>query len=110
MDNTTPQSDILDLDRVYELCDNSDIEGVTDLIFDKIDRAMIDGRFEEINELFQKINVKRLNTFAMRSFLCISHCAKHRLPYYSMLYEDIEREMTLLRGQPVTSRILKNLN
>ena len=104
-----PKFDILDLEKVYELCENGDTDAAADIVFDKIDRALCDRRFDEINEVLKKVQVKRLTTSLMRSFLCMTHCAKHRLPYYNKLYEDIEQEMILLRGQPATSRILKNL-
>lgn len=104
-----PPSDILDLDKVYELCENGDTDAAGDIVFDKIDRALCDGKFVEINEVLKKVQIKKLTTSLMRSFLCITHCAKHLLPYYNKLYEDIEQEMILVRGQPATSRILKNL-
>lgn len=97
------------LDQVYSLIRINDTDSATDRIFDYVDRLLCDGQFVVCDEILRSVNVERLPTSLMRSFLSITAAAKSRLPSRGSLYRKIESKMVQLRGMEKTKRIIGSL-
>jgi hypothetical protein len=97
------------LDEVYRLASLNDIEGATDRIFDHIDRLLSDGAFIVCDEILRRVDVEKLPTALMRSFLTITAAAKDKLPWREALYQKVERKMIQLKGEEKTKRIIGRL-
>lgn len=98
-----------DLDTIYLLCASERDDVATDIVFDKIDRMLCDGKFNEVDAVLKAVNVLGLSTAVMRSFLTITKPASEKLPTRSLLYNKIYARMVELRGKEKADRILKNL-
>ncbi len=97
------------LEEVYRLAKIDDLDGATDRIFDSIDRLLCDGQFDVCDEILRTVDVEKLPTTLMRSFLSITAPAKQKLPSRSALYVKIEQKMNDLRGVERTRKIIGNL-
>src|SRR5258707_15637905 len=73
------------LEEVYHLA-AGDLQSATDTIFETIDRLLLDGAFTVCNEILRCVDVRRLPTALMRSFLTITAAAKDKLPARSAFY------------------------
>ncbi len=97
------------LEEVYTLARANDLEGATDLIFDRIDRLLCDGAFQVCDAILSRVNVKLLPTALMRSFLTITGPAKAKLPARKALFAAVHQEMVRLRGEEKAKRLLDRL-
>jgi hypothetical protein len=97
------------LAEVYRLAGLNDIEGATDRIFDHIDRLLSDNQFIVCDEILRRVDVERLPTALMRSFLTITAAAKDKLPWRKSLYQKIERKMVQLKGEEKAKKIIGRL-
>ena len=97
------------LEEIYDLSKIGDAETATLKIFDSFDCWLIDGKFEVCDNILKAVDVDRIDTKLMRSFLCSTFPAKDKLPSRESLYQKIEAKMLLLRGEEKTRRILANL-
>jgi hypothetical protein len=96
------------LDEVYSLAkDQPDVAGGK--IFDFLDRLLCAGFFTVCDEILDKVEVDKLPTALMRSFLTITAPAKLKLSARAALYKRIERKMVELKGLEKTRRIIGNL-
>jgi hypothetical protein len=96
------------LEEVYDL-GTQNLQAATDKVFDTIDRLLCEGRDEVCDLILASVDVARLPTALMRSFLTITAAAKESLPARRGLFLKIEREMSLKRGTDITHRLLGNL-
>jgi len=97
------------LEEVYRLAATNDIEGTTDYIFDQIDKLLCNGDFAVCDGILKNLDVERIPTTIMRSFLTITATAKTNLPSRGVLYQNIEHKMTVLKGEEKTRRIIGSL-
>jgi hypothetical protein len=97
------------LDEVYYLAGRDDLQEATDKIFDTIDRLLIGGEFAACNEILRRVDVSRLPSALMRSFLTITAAAKDKLPARKAFYDQVFSEMTRLRGAEKAQRLLGQL-
>jgi hypothetical protein len=97
------------LAEVYSLAKSGDTDAAGYKIFDFLDRVLLDGFYSVCDEVLRKVEVEKLPTSLMRSFLSITAPAKRRLPSRVALYRTIERKMIELRGPEKTRRIIGNL-
>jgi hypothetical protein len=97
------------LEEVYALARANRIDAAADRVFDHIDRLLCDGDFAAVDAIVARVDVARLPTSLMRSFLTITAAAKTHLPSRPGLYDTIKDEMTRLRGADATKRIIGNL-
>jgi hypothetical protein len=97
------------LEEVYGLARLKDYEGATDKIFDGIDRLLCDGAFFVCDEILRRLDVEKLPTPLMRSFLTITAAAKSKLSSRKALFQRIERKMMLSVGEEKTRRIVGKL-
>jgi hypothetical protein len=59
--------------------------------------------------MLMMVDVDRLSTVLMRSFLSITAAAKQRLPSRAALFRQIEKKMVEAKGTERAKRILGNL-
>jgi len=97
------------LNEVYSLSQIAEMDTAGFKIYDFLDRVLIDGFFAVCDEILSKVDVEKLDTRLMDSFLAITAPAKKKLPSRAALYEKIEAKMITLRGPEKTRRILGNL-
>jgi hypothetical protein len=97
------------LGEVYSLAKIGDTDAAGYRIFDFLDRALCDGFFAVCDEILSKVEVEKIPTSLMRSFLSITAPAKRKLPARAALYKKIEQKMIELRGEEKTRRIIGNL-
>lgn len=96
------------LEDVYEL-GKQDLEDATDRIFDHIDRLLLDSNFVQVDQILARVDVKKIPTALMRSFLTITAPAKNQLQARAELYKKIEKEMLELKGVEKTQRLIGRL-
>jgi hypothetical protein len=94
------------LDEIYDLSQAGDTETATDKIFDTIDRLLINECFTIVDVILHDVDVDRIDTGLMRSFLTITCPAKGKLPSRESLYKKIEAKMIYLKGQEGADRII----
>ena len=97
------------LNEVYSLSQIGDTDTAGFKVYDFLDRVLIDGFFAVCNEILSVVDINKLDTKLMDSFLTITAPAKTKLPSRVVLYKKIESKMTALRGPEKTRRILGSL-
>ncbi len=97
------------LEEVYNLAAREDLQGATDKIFETVDRLLLAGAFTDCNEILRLIDLHRLPTALMRSFLTITAAAKDKLPARKAFYNQVLRETIRLKGNEKAQRILGQL-
>lgn len=97
------------LKEVYSLSQIGDTDTAGFQIFDFLDRVLLDGFFAVCNDVLSTVNIDKLDTKLMRSFLSITAPAKGKLPARAALFKNIEAKMKSLRGEEKTRRIIGNL-
>jgi hypothetical protein len=94
------------LNEVYSLAQVGDTDTAGFKIYDFLDRVLIDGFFAVCDDVLSKVDVERLDTRLMDSFLTITYPAKSKLPSRAVLYKKIEAKMIALKGRERTRRII----
>jgi hypothetical protein len=97
------------LEGVYRLDALDETQLATFKVFDHVERLLHEGAFDVCNTLIERIDVTRLSSSLMRSFLTITLAAKDSLPSRTKLLGRIESEMTRIRGSEITRRLLSRL-
>jgi hypothetical protein len=97
------------LEDVYGLAARGDLQSATDRVFDTIDRLLCDGSDDICDEILSRVDVPRLPTGVIRSFLTITAPAKERLPSRPSFFAKAQREVTRLRGADMAQRLLGKL-
>jgi hypothetical protein len=95
--------------EVYSLSQIGDTDTAGFKIFDFLDRVLIDGFYTVCDDILSMVDVEKLDTKLMRSFLSVTAPAKLKLPSRAALYKRIERKMTQLRGPDKARRIIGSL-
>jgi hypothetical protein len=97
------------LDEIYMLSGVGDTDAAGLKIYDVLDRLLIDGLFAVCDSILRRVDVERLDTKLLRSFLAVTIPAKNELPSRADLFRRIEAKMLAFRGEEKTRRILANL-
>ncbi|MBL8797572.1 MAG: hypothetical protein JNM56_26970 [Planctomycetia bacterium] len=95
--------------EVYSLSQIGDTDSAGFKIFDFLDRVLTDGFNAVCDNILGMVDVEKLDTKLMRSFLSVTLAAKQKLPSRAALYGRIERKMMQLRGPEKTRRIIGSL-
>lgn len=70
------------------------IDSSIDLVFDTLDQMLLDGGYDEVNEVFPQVNFDKLDDSVSLGFLTITLWCKNNLPnratFYQRLYKHIE--------------------
>jgi len=91
------------LPDVYSLVDRREYETAGDLLFDKVDDLLSAGDLRRCDEMLQMVDVKRLDTNLMISFLAVTLAAKLELPSRAALVRRIEAKLEELAPERVES-------
>lgn len=94
------------LDKVYELAAAGEEEDAGDEIFDVIDRLCHAEWWDLIDRILEEVDVCRLTTSLMCSFLAITSCVHTHLKSRSDYYDRVYIRMTELKGAEYTERVL----
>jgi hypothetical protein len=97
------------LGEVYRL-DASNPSAATDRVYDHIEQLLYEGSFKVCDQILERIDVDRLSTALMRSFLTITAPARDELKARSDLYTRIQKAMIGRIGEEKTGRLLSRLD
>jgi hypothetical protein len=97
------------LEAIYDLAVLGDLQAATDQIFETVDRFLLQGAFSTCDEILRRVDVQRLPTALMRSFLTITAPAKDKLPARKAFYDTVLSEMIHLKGKEKAERLLGQL-
>jgi len=97
------------LKEVYSLSQTGNTDTAGFKIFDFLDRVLLDGFFAVCDDILKTVDIEKLDTKLMRSFLSITAPAKKNLPARAALYKKIEKKLTELRGEVKTRKIIGTL-
>jgi hypothetical protein len=93
-------------DIIYaaDLDDHTSRTTACDAILDVTDDLFLAGKFDECNDLLQRVDVSQLNTFTMIAFLAATNPAKDKLSYHRKFFSKIEER--LAKEEPVRANAL----
>jgi len=97
------------LEEVYRLAELNRLQEATDEVFDQMDNLLCGGAFTVCDEILKRVDVRRLPTALLRSFLTITAAAKEKLPARKAFYNKAFAEVTRQKGPEKTHRLLAQL-
>ena|GEM_PF-5791653 len=97
------------LEAIYSLAKTNETQHATDMIFYRIDKLLCKAEFEQCDGLLRQLDIRRLPTSLMRSFLTITYPAKDKLKSRTSLFASIREEFIRQRGEAKTKRLLDGL-
>lgn len=106
MNSTRLWDDIATREFLSIVYQETDPQYASDVIFNYIDRWLVENQFSTVDRILETIDVSQLTTGKMRSMLIITHAAKNLLPSYSAFYQTVENEMIKIRGKEMTERLI----
>lgn len=96
------------LENVYTLAPH-DLQTATDRVFDTIDRLLCNDRADVCNNILSCVDVTRLPSAILRSFLTITAPAKDKLSARPAFFAKALAEVTRQRGADMAQRLLGRL-
>jgi hypothetical protein len=96
------------LTEVYDL-GKRDPERCRNLVFDALDRLLCDSHVDLCDQILASVEVERLPSSLLRSFLVITAAAKEKLPSRSGFFSRAFAAMEQQRGPDRTRRLLERL-
>lgn len=97
------------IEEIYSLCDAVEIEKATDRIYLYIDDLLLQGKFKQCDDLLPFIDVTKIPSTLMRSFLVATYAAKNKLNNRKNLYDRSHNQMIKIRGEEVAAELLNKL-
>lgn len=97
------------LECVCRVAAAGDLQGATDRVFDYIDRLLSAESFGVCNAILGRVDVLKLPSALLRSFLTITDAAKEKLPARRAFYDQAFQEMMRLKGHESAQKLLGNL-
>jgi hypothetical protein len=98
------------LGEVYRLDASKDLGAATDRVYDHIEQLLYEGSFNVCDQILERVDVDRLSTALMRSFLTITAPASDELKARNDLYARIKTAMIDRIGEEKTRRLLSRLD
>lgn len=80
-------------DWLESLYAETSVHTAIDMLFDRVDRMMLDEKFEDVDGLLRIIDVDRLDSNLMVGVLTITQCARERLAERVGALERIEKRL-----------------
>ena len=80
------------LDELYRLVASSQ-DCALDLVLEKIDDLLLEGRFEVVNEILSTVDVQRLDPTVMLALLSVTKSTNQNLPCWQKLFVRVESEL-----------------
>ena len=90
------------LTAVYRLVKKDEDDGAIDVLYDRIDGLHLDGEFEQVDAILQRVDLDQLNETLMVAFLCITKLAftKGHLPYRPTFVKRVVARMETMGIEP----------
>lgn len=79
------------LNKIYEAT-KLEIDRSLDVIYDIINDALLEGKFDDVNSVLINIDIRKLNDTQLLGMLSITYAAHHRLPYRAEFFKKCYRE------------------
>lgn len=105
---TSPTWDLLPY-RIYKLCLEDRSDEAIDLLFDRVDDLLLEGRMDEVDRLLEQVKLERLNEDLLVAFLTITAAAWDKLPAREKYREKMRRLMVERKGEAYTAELLSQL-
>jgi hypothetical protein len=96
------------LNEFYELAKINKNDLGMDLLFDNVDEMLCDGKFKEVDDLLETMDLSILNTTLLIGLLSITSAAKNKLKNRASLVQRIEEIFKVTDPERV-DRLLKGL-
>lgn len=86
-------------EKLYHVPDK-DIDGVLDKLFYYIDESFLAGKFDEIDEFLEKLDISQIDETLLIGILTVCFSAQDKLKNYASFYEKVKQvvEKRLLVG------------
>ena len=81
----------------------------TDLIFDYMDRLLLEGCFGDADAVLAKADLTRLSPYSLRSLLCITCAAKSKLLSRKAFFAKVREQLVRQRGIEMANKLLRFL-
>lgn len=94
------------LDRIYMLCARHEPEEAADLVFARIDSILSAGEFEICDVLISKVDVGRLDSNLMVSFLMTTVAAAEKLPSRLGFVSKVETALRNIKGEQAAANLV----
>ena len=98
------------LDTVYDFSKRRKEDHAIDVIFEYINNLLVEGHFETCDRILGEVDIARIPTVLMVSFLTITAAAKAKLKNRRRFYKLVERVVARERGAKATQRLLDGLD
>lgn len=85
------------------------IDNATDHIFDRFNLLLLEDRYIECDMILSQLDLSKLPTTLMRSFLTITAPAKDHLPSRNKFFNDVFSIFSALKGEERAEKILGRL-
>lgn len=97
------------LDTVYDFVKRQKEDHAIDVIFEYINQLLVERRFEACDRILGDVEIARIPTVLMVSFLTITAAAKSKLRNRRRFYKSVERFVALERGNKAAQHLLDGL-
>lgn len=91
------------LTAVYRLVKKGETDDdAIDIVYDRIDGLHLEGEFEQVDAILQRVDLEQLNETLMVAFLCITKLAftKGHLPYRPTFVKRVVARMEAMNIEP----------
>lgn len=79
--------------NIYKLVADGQDDEAIDLVFDYIDRKLLDGDFMNVDDMLDECEVEKLNTVLMLAFLAITYAARSELTCRDKFRQRVEKRL-----------------
>lgn len=98
------------LDTVYDFSRRGKEDHAIDVIFEYMNNLLVERQFEACDRILGEVDIARIPTVLMVSFLTITAAAKAKLKSRRRFYKLVERLVAKERGEKATQRLLDGLD
>ena len=98
------------LAAVYDLARRDEGDSAIDVIFQYMNSLLVEGRFEDCDRILGEVEIARIPTVLMVSFLTITAAAKTNLKNRGGFFKDVRRVVARERGEKTAQRLLDGLD
>ena len=97
------------LDRVYGLQSKGQARHAIDVVFQHMNRLLMEGRFEDCDEILSRVELRRIPPMIMAAFLTITAAARKELKNRPVFFENVRLLVEAERGPEDAKRLLVGL-
>jgi hypothetical protein len=78
----------------------------TELVYTEFNCLLEAHDYGLVDKILQRLNLEELNASLMRTFLCITEPARHRLTSYPAFFQRVDEWMVAVMGPERTERLI----